>query len=252
MNANFPNRESSSVSSGMCHAPVRFGNPGAACTTGLGTQNHPSFRNCWPRIPNPATSKVLVWADGVADRGPCAKHVVVAEDVSVVIDVVVVNLGTNKNVSPDVVADAAADIRQEVTTANEIVAGKTVRAVGQIKTSTLPADASHEVQADLLAHLGLVHDVEIRKDGTIGLSAGSAVRSLAPSPGSLKVEADAPVEDYVGTETWVEASLFWTEASGCVARSRRQESVAAEHGVPLLRRGKLGEEQEGEHRCEKR
>jgi len=220
-----------------------------------GVQLYPSCRVGCPKDTKPddhTRCQTLVGTDGVPDRSSCAKHVVVAEDVGVVVDVVEVNLGADKEVSPDVVADTAADIHQEVTGAHKILAAKSAGTIRQIEASALPANAGHEIRADLLAQFGLVHGVEVRDDGTIGLSARSAVGSLARSPCSLEVEADALVEDYVGADTGVEASFFRTKASIWVARSGRRENVAAEHGVPLLGRGKLGEEQEGEKRCEKR
>jgi len=163
--------------------------------------------------------------------------------------VVVVNVRADKEVSPHVVADAAAKVHQEAVVAGEIVASEAVGAIGQIEASALHADATHEIKADLLAQLGLVHGVEVRDDGTIRLT---EVISLRPPPSSLKAESDAFAEDDVGANTGVKATLFGTEAGCWAARPRRYERATAEHSIPLLGGGKLGEEQDCKNGCEKR
>ena len=64
-----------------------------------------------------------------------------------------VRLGPHKEISAYVVADAASNVHQEVIAAG--VAGSEIDAVaGRLETieaSGLPADAAHEVGADLLA-----------------------------------------------------------------------------------------------------
>jgi hypothetical protein len=123
--------------------------------------------------------------------------------------VIEVSLGPDKDVSPYVVADAAANIDQKVVAAG--VAGAEIDAVAgwlvTVEAGALPADASHEIDAHLLAQVGLVHAVEVKKDGAEGY-AKPGVISLSRSPRSLKVEADSFAEDDVPADAGVQASLF--------------------------------------------
>jgi len=192
-------------------------------------------------------------ADGVPDWGPYADNVVGAEVGSVVYDVVEVRLGPHKDISVYVVADAAANIHQEMVAAG--VAGTEIDAVAgrlvTIEASGLPADAAHEVGADLLAQAGLVHAVEVKQDGAEGY-AKSRVISSARFPGSLKIEADVFVKDDVSADTWVQASLFGYHTTTYTARGRprRQDRTEAEHGVSLLRVGEGAEQEKRTEWCE--
>src|SRR5579863_7583788 len=93
-----------------------------------------------PPFTTMAVSEVLVRTDGIPDRGSHAKQAGVAEDVGVIQDVVVVNLRTDKDVPPHVVADASADVYQEVVAAG--VAGPEIEAIAvlleTVEASALP------------------------------------------------------------------------------------------------------------------
>ena len=197
-------------------------------------------------------AEVLVWTDRVTDRSPNAKQIVGAESIHVIHDVIVVNLGADKDMVPDVVAYTSAKIHEEVTGADEIVTAERSGAVGEIEASTLPSEARHQIQADLLAELGLVHGVKVADDGAKGLASRSAVRTLACSPSGFKIEADAFVEDDVGAEAGIQAALLGTNAGIWITRSRGQKSAEAEHGIALLGRSKLCEQQENENGGEQR
>jgi len=161
----------------------------------------------------------LVWTDGVPDGGAYSNHVIRTEVGGIIYDVIEVSLGPDKDVSPYVVADAAANIDQKVVAAGVAGAEKDAVASGlvTIEACALPADASHEIDAYLLAQVGLVHAVEVKKDGAEGY-AKPGVISLSRSPRSLKVEADAFVEDDVRADAWVQASLFGYHTTVCAAR----------------------------------
>jgi len=200
----------------------------------MGQQKNQAVGTWLPRIPNsrpPAQSRVLLGTDGISDGGPHANDVVATEFVGVIQDVVEVGLRAEKKVSPYVVADAAANIDQEVVAAGVIVAGETVGAIRQIESSGLPTDAGHEVRADFLADARLVHAVEIKQNRAERLTTGSAISSLTPFPTTLKGEADAFVEYDIRAHAGIKASLFGTDARGRVARPRRHNGAAAEHGI---------------------
>lgn len=167
---------------------------------------------------------------------------------------IVVNLGTDEDMIPDVVADAPTNVHQKVMAANK--AGAEIYAAGcgsvTVEASTLPSDASHQIQADLLADLGLIHSIEVGNYGTKRLPARTTVRSLARFPSRLKAETDAFVEDDIGTDAGIQAPLLGTEAGIYVARSGGHDRAETEHGIALLGGGKLGEQQESENGGEQR
>lgn len=214
---------------------------------------HPSFGF---RQSRPRAKLGLFWStDGVADGGANAKQTVGREVIGVVQDVVVMDLRTHKDMSPHVVTNSGTHIDEEMVAADKIVAGETVGAIRHIEAGALPADATHQIQADLLADAGLIQAVEVSENGAKGLSARSAVRALAAFPGSFKVESYALVEDHVGADGGIKASLFRAdEEAGTidVAGSGGHECASAEHRIALLSRGELGQEQESQKRCEDR
>ena len=168
-----------------------------------------------------------------------------------------VSLGADKNVPPHVVADAAANVYQEVVAAG--VAGAEVDAVAgrleTIETSGLPPDAAHEIKAGPLAHAWLVQAVEREQNGAEG-DTKSRVVSLSPSPCRLKVEADPFVEDYVAADARIQASLFGhktgTGNEGARGRPRGQERSEAKHGICLLRPGEASQQKGRSECCEQR
>jgi hypothetical protein len=206
------------------------------------------------RIHTCAPNLIVGTADGKSDRRAYTNHVVIAEVVGVIHDVIVVNLGAHKDSSPHVVTDAASDVYQEVVAGCET--GVEIDAVGRVgetvEASTLQTDAGHKIETDFLIQAGLIHSVEVGQDGTEGLSARSSVRSLAAFPRGLKAEADAFFENDVGADAGIKASLFGATRSYGASRFRRQEGAAAEHHVSLLGRSELGDAQEGENWSEKR
>ena len=128
----------------------------------------------------------------VSDRSSHAEEVVGAEIVSIVLDMIVVNLGPDKYMSPNVVSDPGSKMLHEVVAADvkgaatEKVARRRIR---RIEPNTLTADAGHEVRANLLAEARLVHTVEVIKDWPVRLSEN--IGSLTGPPRGFKTEAKA-------------------------------------------------------------
>jgi hypothetical protein len=199
--------------------------------------------------------KSLVVADGISDGSAHAEYVVGAEHVGVVLNVVVVNFGAHEKVVPHVVADAAAQILHEVITGGVVDATGEVAArggVGHIEAGAGDADAAKEISADFLSQLGLEQRIEVGEDGTIGFVA--EVARLTRSPGSLHIEAEAPLEaDNISADAEIRATFFRNVAIGqrsAIGRGRYQ-GAAKEHNVALLGGGEVAREQQGEDRCEK-
>jgi len=159
----------------------------------------------------------------------------------------------DKEVSPYVVAYAAANIHQEAMFAVE--AGTEIDAIAGVgvlvEASALPADAAHKIEADLPGKVRLIHGVKVGQDGTVGLPTLSPIGSRGAPPGRLKVEANALVKDDIGADAGVKASLFRT-AGRFGARPGGQKRAAAEQGIGLLGRGKLGQAEDSEQRCKDR
>ena len=184
-----------------------------------------------------ATSrKRLLRTYRVADGRTCPEDVTGTE-FNVVVNVVEPHFRSHEEMAPDVVPDAASHIDQEVMRAWEVVTGKSIGAEGEIETGALPADPGQELKPCLLAQFRLIHGVEIQNNRPEGLTTGSTVGSLAGFPGSLKIEADAPVENHVRIDVWVQAALFRNQATRDTAgvRSTGQNGAEAERGVGLLR-----------------
>jgi len=185
----------------------------------------------------------LLWTpDGISDRRSHVNDAVGVEVGGVIEDVVVADLGADKGVVPHVVLEAAAKVHQEVVAAGEARAEvyATGAAVVTVVADALPADAAEKIDCHPFPYSRRVHGIEVQEDGAKRLTAGPAVISLGRLPGGVKAETNTPVENDIGADVWVQASLFRTEAGSAVARSRRQERAEAEHGIPLLGLGEAG------------
>ena len=110
-------------------------------------------------IPKPPTcGRELFWTtNGVADGSADAKHIVAAEAagvhricVTVTVDVIVVNLGTDKNVVPEVVTDTGAQVLHEFVLAGVVdAAAKITTGSGEgiVEAGAGEADASERLRA---------------------------------------------------------------------------------------------------------
>ena len=144
--------------------------------------------------------------------------------------------------APDVVADPTSNINQEMVVTCEVVTGKGVGAEREIEASALPADSRQELKSSFLTQFGLIHGIEIQNNRTERLTARSTVRTLARFPGSLKIEADTPVKNYVGIDVWVQAALFRNQTAGettsvrSIGHDGTESGLAVEQQLRTLRR----------------
>jgi hypothetical protein len=191
----------------------------------------------------PSQRSVETAADGIADGSSDPHYIVGAEVGGVIYDVVEMRLGSDEHVSPDVVANTAADVHQKMIAA--VIAGSEIDATAggliAVEASRLDADTTHQVEANFLAELGLIQAVEIKQNRTVR-NAESGIVSLAGFPGRFKVEAYALLEDDVATDAGVQTALFRHKATtlNAVVRSWRHDGAEADHGVALLGRSETG------------
>jgi hypothetical protein len=234
--------------------------PEEAAASGCGQQKHPGCRN-WQNTRTAVTRVVkgLIWADGVSNRGADSEHIVGVEravilGVVVILDVVVLNLGTDKGVVPDVIAETGADVLHEVIAAGVVDAGTSEGATGDdgrdVEAGAGDSDAAEKIETNFFAQPGLEERVEVGQDrAVVYVFAGEG--ALTGSPGGFNLKAEAAlVADYVTADVKVGAAPFRWRKERTAGGGGSQQGAAADKNVTLLGRGKLGEEQASEHGCE--
>lgn len=169
----------------------------------------------------------LPGAEGVADGRADAEHVVGVE-LDIVMDVVVVNLGANENLSPDIVANTAAKMFHEVIAAGVVDATGSVARGGQVESVAGDADAGEKVQAKLIAQAWLEERIHVREDRAKLLITG--IVRLMDSKSGFNIQAKAFVAKAheVSADIHVGAALFrwWLEVQDSNGRSRGHKRAA--------------------------
>ncbi len=164
--------------------------------------------------------KILIVADGVPDGGAHAEYVVGAEapgaDVVVIVDVVVVNLGTHEEMVPHVITKAGPEILHKVVVAGVVnaLAGEAAARCGKrnVEAGSGDSDSSEQVEADFLAELGLIERIEIGQDGPVAFIA--EITGLAGSPRGFNHNSNVAFEaDDVSGDSEV-SSTFFGELAG--------------------------------------
>ena len=226
----------------------------------LQEQNYPGYRS-WlvPDDTKPAAtrrSQSLVVADGVPDGRADAEYVVGAKNVGVILNVVVVNLGADKEMVPDVIAETGAEILHEVITGGVVDATGKVAArsgIRHVEACAGDADTAEKIETDLLAQLRLEERVEVGQDRTVGFVA--EVTRLTSSLSSFNVEAEALLEaNNIPANAEVSSTLLRDVSGKQLIRAGRgrQQSTAEKHDVALLGRSEAAREHKSKNRCEKR
>jgi len=132
------------------------------------------------------------------------------EDIRVVYDLVIAELGTQKHVSPNVVAKASADVDHEMVGTG--VAGAKVHAVGgrliAVETNTLPSDSAEQIEAGFLTEAGLVDAIEGEEQRPIWLTAGPAKVPIACPPVDVEGRADTLLKNDISAEIQIKATLL--------------------------------------------
>jgi hypothetical protein len=244
--------------------------PRRSSREGCAQQNHEAY---WgppkpgaPSIPKAAAIRgvsglVGTATEGVADGSADSEHVAGAEavvlDVGVVLDVIVVNLGTDKKVVPGVIADAAGEMLHEVIGADIVRSARTAGRAGGVESGAGSADTTHKVEAKFLSQTRLVEQVEIGQDGAVVFFSGE-IDALSSPPGGLDVNAEAVLQkDRVPANVDVKAAVLRRQKKCVAVGSRRQGCTAANEDINLLVGShlggrKLGEEQKSQNRYENR
>jgi len=179
--------------------------------------------------------------EGVSDGKANAKHVVRVE-LDVVLDMVVVNLGTDKDVVPDRIADAGADVLHEVIAVGVVDAAGDVTRGRKIEPGGSDANPAQEFEANFLAKAGLEERVDVGEGGAVFLE--TVVVSLPYSKGSFEIKAEAPVleADKVSADVEVGATFFRRrlEVYRLAGGRRGHEGAAADGDINLLSVSKSG------------
>src|SRR5260370_42288627 len=149
----------------------------------------------------------LVGTDGVADR--CAQaDQVVGMEFGVVLDVIVANLRTDKNVAPNVIADAATKVFHEMIAAGVVNAAGDITRGWEIESSAGDADSGHQVEAKFLAQTRLEKGVDVGQDGAVLLIAVVVCLSRPKRCFGAKAKAPVPEANEVAADVDVAAALL--------------------------------------------
>jgi hypothetical protein len=194
--------------------------------------------------------------DGVSDRRAYAKHIAGVKP-EIVLDVVVVSLGTHKDVGqmvPNVIAEASADVLHEVIAAGVVNASRGGTGGKDVEAVAGNADAGQKVEANFLGYSGLVEGVDVGKERPVIFV--TVIARLLKPPGSFNVKAETmPEGHYVAAEAEVGSACFGQGLEGhyVAGGSKRLEDAAADQDIALLLgRGEVGKQQNGTCGCEQR
>jgi hypothetical protein len=194
------------------------------------------------------------FAESVTDRDGGAEDVVGVE-LKVILNVVVVNFGADKDVRdavPNVVADTTAELFHEVIAAN--VAGAPKGATNaaarvhsrQIEAVAFNAHAGGEIEAEFPGQLGLVETIHVGEDRAVGFV--TIVAGALISPGSFCIQAIAFPQKYIDTNAGKDSTLllWWNESLGGSAVLEGEERAATNGNINLLLAvGETGEKKHG-------
>ena len=107
------------------------------------------------------------WHKRVANRDRKARDVHIIE-LHVVMDDVIVRLGPDEGVSPEVIADIGAKVPGEMIAALIVSASSEITVEeGSVKSQGLGADAGHDVATELLAEIPAINGIEVIKNGAV-------------------------------------------------------------------------------------
>lgn len=124
---------------------------------------------------------------------------------------IVVDLGANEGVSPEVISDVAAKVECKVVAAHVIgAAGEAVTVELGVEPQVLAADSRHHITAEFFAEFASVDGIEIVKDGAVrgySESGGIAfrIKRLMCSPSDFSTESEMVLQNKEAAETWIES-----------------------------------------------
>jgi hypothetical protein len=193
----------------------------------------------------------LLRTKGVSEGSSRTENVAGVE-VTVVVDPVIVYFGADKDVSPHVVADAAADMHEPLIAVKASRATSRVIATRELTVEdyALASDAGHEVGAGFLTQAGREYYIEVVKNGTKLL-----IAVIEPLPGSGRdfcVEADAILENDVSAEAGVVSALlrWWQISQGGSVVLGGESGAGAQGQVNLLGVGASGKQKNSTRGCD--
>lgn len=200
---------------------------------------------------------LAVWpTNRVSDRGAYPNHVIRTEVRCVVHDVVVAELGADKCVVPEVVAQTGSGIDQEMirTGIARIEVNAACAVIEIIEARALPPNSTQQVKANFLTDIWLIHSIESEHDRPVRL-AGILVIALAASPVHIETCTVTVMENHVATDGYIQSALLRanvvsrpSEIAASVA-ARRSDGSEADSNVALLGGGEAGKKNNRNSTC---
>jgi len=189
----------------------------------------------------PDQREKLLAAEAVSDRGSESQNVAGVELIDIANDIVIMRLGTDEEVSPEVVTHACPGVQQEMMAADE--GGAESVAVDElvIKRQILESETGHKIDAGPGAKARCEHAIDIGQDGAEVLIA--VVEGLVVAECHFGVQAKMILENGLGADAGISSSFFWRRyvrlrGTGGLGREQR---AAAGHNVNFLGTGEAGQ-----------
>src|SRR5271165_2208238 len=163
----------------------------------------------------------------------------------VVVDVVVIGFGAHKDIAPEVVAEVAAEVQQQMVVIyiGAAAAGRVTGSELAIKNKGFATHAGHQIRAHFFRKRWRVHGIYVVKHRTEVLVV--VVRSLAISERPFHVNSEMIVQNILNAGARVDASVFTRRQKvygGCAVPGG-EERAASDREVELLSRGQCGDQE---------
>ena len=180
--------------------------------------------------------------EGVADGGAYAKNVIRVEFVGVIDDVVVVRLGSEKDVPPYAVLDFSAKVEEQMSAIHMGGATRGIKAaaVWAVEKRGLSAGAGHENAGGLLSQVARVQRVEVINHRAKLLVV--VIECVVVAKGNFGIVAIVILTDAVDADVGIKATLFGGRQVGLGSRSvlGGHQGATAGSNVELLGVSKFG------------
>jgi hypothetical protein len=192
-------------------------------------------------------------AESITNRYSGAEDVVGVE-LEIILNVVVVNFGADKDVRhtmPNVVANAASELFHEVIAADVTRTAKSATDAAarahsrQIEAVAFNAYAGGEVEAEFPGKLGLEETIYVGENRAVGFV--TIVGGAFISPSSFCIQAVAIPQKHVDTDAGKDSAflLWWNESFRGCAVLEGEERAATHSNIDLLAMSESGKKKHG-------
>src|SRR5215813_9933686 len=152
------------------------------------------------------------WQERISDGDgkTCGVHAVV---LIVVVDDIIVRLGPDKGMAPEVVPHSSTEMTCKVVAAHVVGAagkGSTVEK-RRIKSQVFAADPGHQIHTGLLLERARINPVKVIEDGAHWgqnpkVSRAACVNRAARSPRYIPAKTDVVAQNHDAAEAWIETA----------------------------------------------